>query len=124
LCTRPLKARKVMTGHRTRAQSDESGVSSASSRALQPQRCWVREQPDGDEFDMDALIRNRCDVQATGNGSERIYQSLLSQSRDLAVSLLVDTSLSTESWLEDRRVLDVGEGSTAGALPWPGRLWG
>lgn len=75
--------------------------------ALQPQRCWIREQPDGDEFDMDALVRNRCDIQATGNGSERIHQSLLAQNRDLAVSLLVDTSLSTESWLEDRRVLDV-----------------
>lgn len=75
--------------------------------ALQPQRQWLREQPDGDEFDMDALIRNRCDTRATGNGSERIHQALLTQTRDLAVTLLVDTSLSTESWLEDRRVLDV-----------------
>lgn len=75
--------------------------------ALQPQRQWLREQPDGDEFDMDALIRNRCDIRATGNGSERIHQALLTQTRDLAVTLLVDTSLSTESWLDDRRVLDV-----------------
>lgn len=75
--------------------------------ALQPQRQWLREQPDGDEFDMDALIRNRCDIRATGNGSERIHQALLTQTRDLAVTLLVDTSLSTESWLADRRVLDV-----------------
>ena len=37
----------------------------------------------------------------------RIYLSHREQSRDLAIAILVDVSLSTEAWVEDRRVIDV-----------------
>lgn len=77
--------------------------------ALRPRRETLRGQYDGSELDMDAVIRSRCDLAATGESSDRLYQATRQQARDLAVSILVDVSLSTDAWLEDRRVLDVAK---------------
>ncbi|MFY0989204.1 nitric oxide reductase activation protein NorD [Halomonas sp. C05BenzN] len=75
--------------------------------ALRPRRETLRGQLDGSELDMDAVIRSRCDLAATGESSDRLYLASRAQARDLAVDILVDVSLSTDAWLEDRRVLDV-----------------
>lgn len=75
--------------------------------ALRPRRELLRAQVDGGEFDMDALVRSRVDLLTTGVGSDRIWLNSRSSARDLATLLLVDTSLSTDSWVEGRRVLDV-----------------
>jgi nitric oxide reductase NorD protein len=75
--------------------------------ALRPRREMLRAQIDGPDLDMDAMIRSRCDLHAVGEGSDLIYQATRTQARDLAVAILVDTSLSTDAWLQDRRVLDV-----------------
>ncbi|MCB9987837.1 MAG: VWA domain-containing protein [Rhodospirillales bacterium] len=75
--------------------------------ALRPRREILRGQLDGTEFDMDALIRARCDLQAKGEGSDRIYLRPQNQTRDLAVSVLIDVSRSTESWIEGRQVIDI-----------------
>ncbi|TFH87705.1 VWA domain-containing protein [Billgrantia azerbaijanica] len=75
--------------------------------ALRPRREILRGQLDGAELDMDAVIRSRCDLAATGEASDRLYLATRQQARDLAVSILIDVSLSTEAWLEDRRILDV-----------------
>ncbi|SEK76509.1 nitric oxide reductase activation protein NorD [Halomonas daqiaonensis] len=77
--------------------------------ALRPRREILRGQLDGSELDMDAVIRSQCDLAATGESSDRLYLDTRTQARDLAVSILVDVSLSTEAWLEDRRVLDVAK---------------
>lgn len=77
--------------------------------ALRPRRETLRGQLDGSELDMDAVIRARCDLAATGESSDRLYLDTRTQARDLAVSILVDVSLSTEAWLDDRRVLDVAK---------------
>lgn len=75
--------------------------------ALRPRRELLRAQIDGAELDMDATIRAHCDLRATGEGSDNIYQAARCQARDLAVAILVDCSLSTDAWLEDQRILDV-----------------
>lgn len=75
--------------------------------ALRPRRELLRAQLDGNELDTDALIRSRCDLAATGETRDRFYLSTRQQARDLAVAILVDVSLSTDAWLEDRTVLDV-----------------
>jgi nitric oxide reductase NorD protein len=75
--------------------------------ALRPRREILRGQPDGTDLDTDAVIRARCDLLATGEDSDHIYLDARDQARDLAVAILVDVSLSTDAWLEDRRVLDV-----------------
>mgnify|MGYP001320429300 CR=1 FL=1 len=75
--------------------------------ALRPRREIVRRQLDGSDLDMEAVVRARCDLAASGAVSDRIYQAARAEARDLAVSILVDVSLSTDSWADDRRVLDV-----------------
>lgn len=75
--------------------------------ALRPRRTVLRAQPQGNELDTDAVVRSHCDQLATGVPNECIYLDCRPQARDLAVSVLVDNSLSTDAWLEDRRVIDV-----------------
>ncbi|AWK85297.1 nitric oxide reductase activation protein NorD [Azospirillum thermophilum] len=75
--------------------------------ALRPKRTLFTGQPDGDDLDLSALVRSRADLLAGGAGSERVYQTARSAARDLAVAVLVDTSLSTDGWVDGRRVLDV-----------------
>ncbi|RFF28017.1 MULTISPECIES: nitric oxide reductase activation protein NorD [unclassified Wenzhouxiangella] len=75
--------------------------------ALRPRRELLRAQLDGDEFDTDALVRMVTERAAGHSGSERIYSAWRDTSRDLAVATLVDVSLSTDSWLDDRRVIDI-----------------
>ncbi|MCW8969807.1 MAG: VWA domain-containing protein [Rhodospirillales bacterium] len=75
--------------------------------ALRPRRQILTGQPDGPELDMDSLVRSRCDLAAGGHVSSRVYLDARNNERDLAVALLVDVSLSTDAWIEGRRVLDV-----------------
>ncbi len=75
--------------------------------ALRPRRLVLTRQADGDDLDLEALVRSRCDLMAGGVGSDRVYTQLRNAARDLSVALLVDASLSTDSWIDNRRVLDV-----------------
>jgi nitric oxide reductase NorD protein len=75
--------------------------------ALRPRRQTLRAQSDGDELDLSALVRAVADRRVGLPGSERVYSSARAVRRDLAVAVLVDVSLSTDSWVEDHRVLDV-----------------
>lgn len=52
-------------------------------------------------------MRARTDLAAGGQGSDRIHLMSRPQVHDLAVTILVDVSLSTDSWSDNRRVLDV-----------------
>jgi nitric oxide reductase NorD protein len=75
--------------------------------ALRPKHEILRAQPDGEELDIDALVRARSDLLSGGSGSERVHLASKRQAHDLAVTLLVDVSLSTDAWIDNRRVLDV-----------------
>ena len=75
--------------------------------ALRTKAQIMRAQVDGGELDMEALVRARADLAASGLGSDRVYIQRRPMERDLAVAVLVDSSLSTDSWIENRRVLDV-----------------
>ncbi|MFP5514415.1 MAG: nitric oxide reductase activation protein NorD [Alphaproteobacteria bacterium] len=75
--------------------------------ALRPKRMLFTGQADGDELDLTALVRSRADFRAGGCGSDRVHQQARNAARDLAVAVLVDGSLSTDGWIDGRRVLDV-----------------
>lgn len=77
--------------------------------ALLPKREVLRGQYDGTELDMDALVRSRCDFLATGNCSESVYRNTRLQARDLSVAILIDVSLSTDSWIDGCRILDIAK---------------
>ena len=74
---------------------------------MRPRYETLRAQVDGDDLDLEALVRSRAEVLASGTPSDRIYLATQKRSRDLAVALLVDTSLSTESWVANQRVIDI-----------------
>ncbi|MFV2051581.1 nitric oxide reductase activation protein NorD [Aliiroseovarius sp. YM-037] len=81
--------------------------------ALRPRRILRPRQIEGSELDLDALITARVDMKATGESSDRIYQSMRSIDRDLSVAFLLDTSRSTEAAVGDTCVIDVARQALA-----------
>jgi nitric oxide reductase NorD protein len=81
--------------------------------ALCPRRILRPRQVEGTELDLDALIAAQIDIRATGQASDRIYQSLRQIERDLSVAFLLDTSRSTESAVGDTCVIDVAREALA-----------
>ncbi|MBR1168322.1 nitric oxide reductase activation protein NorD [Bradyrhizobium liaoningense] len=75
---------------------------------LRPRHELMRAQADGHDLDLDALVRARCDLRAgSSSGLDRVHVAMRPQGHDLAVTLLVDVSLSTDAWVDGYRVLDV-----------------
>ena len=62
---------------------------------------------DGRSVDIDNYIRNRTLNHAKISGDGRFYQETIKRHRDVCTLLLVDNSLSSDSWVQNRRVLDV-----------------
>ena len=85
--------------------------------ALRPGRVTTRGHLDGDELDMDAAVRAETDRLANGEGSERVWLQSRPEARDLAVSILLDVSRSTESAVTGRAVIDI-EREALDALAW------
>ncbi len=75
--------------------------------ALRPRHVVLPGQPDGDDLDLEAVVRSRVELLATGRGSNRIWRAVRPESRDLAVSILLDASRSTESAVTGRAVIDI-----------------
>lgn len=85
--------------------------------ALRPARIIRHAQPDGEELDLDATLRSVCDLRAIGCGSHRIWRQARPEERDLAVSILIDVSRSTESAVTGRPVIDIAREALT-ALAW------
>ena len=64
-------------------------------------------QPDGDDVDIEALVDARAAARAGHGDDARVYLKSRRRRRDFATTVLLDVSLSTDSWYEGRRVLDV-----------------
>ncbi len=75
---------------------------------LRARRVVLRRQLDGEEIDLDAYVDSYSSYRAGGNFSDRLYLSSRNLDRDMAVTVLVDISGSTDSWIaQGRRVIDV-----------------
>lgn len=85
--------------------------------ALRPAKQIRHAQPDGEELDLDATLRAVADLRATGRGSDRIWQQMRPEKRDLAVSILLDVSRSTESATTGRPVIEIAREALT-ALAW------
>jgi len=64
-------------------------------------------QLDGDELDLDAVVREASDRAAGCGGEQRLYRRLARRHHDWATVVLIDISLSADSGVAGRRVLDV-----------------
>lgn len=75
---------------------------------LKARRVVLRAQAEGDDVDLDALVRSRSEFRAGVAMSDRVYRSQRLLRRDLACVVLVDISGSTDGWLAGRqRIIDV-----------------
>lgn len=66
-----------------------------------------RRQTQGDAFDMDSVTDLFVDVMTGHTPSEKIYLSNRKKEKDLSVLLLLDVSLSSDSYADGNRILDV-----------------
>ena len=67
-----------------------------------------RRQLEGEEIDLEAYVDARADLIARRPMAQNLYRSVRPSRRDLAVTLLVDISGSTDAWIAThRRVIDV-----------------
>ncbi|MEX0344161.1 MAG: nitric oxide reductase activation protein NorD [Rhizobiaceae bacterium] len=85
--------------------------------ALRPRPQILTGQIDGDILDLEAVIRARADLKANGDPRDALWCQTQPHSRDLAVSILLDTSRSTESAVTGRAVIDI-EREALTALAW------
>lgn len=67
----------------------------------------VGRQLDGEEVDLPAMIDEMAARQAGHGGDARLYARLARRRRELAVTVLIDVSLSTDAYVDGLRVLDV-----------------
>ncbi len=75
---------------------------------LSARRVTRRKQLDGDDIDLNAWIDSYANFRAGGALSEALYQTRRTADRDLAITLLIDVSGSTDSWVgANRRIIDV-----------------
>ncbi len=99
-------ARAFAASIRGRTSRHVDAVRSEMAR-IELARRWRGRQLDGPEID-EAAVVDRLGLLAAGHsGSERLYRSRRRSAPGLCALLLIDTSLSTDSWIADRRVLDV-----------------
>lgn len=77
-------------------------------QALTPKHEVVHHQADGDDVELDELVRFTADRKHGLVDGSRLYRSTKKQQRDLSCLLLADLSRSTESHINnDQRVIDV-----------------
>ena len=75
---------------------------------LRPRRTALRRQLDGSDIDVDAVVAAFADRRGGGASDDRVYIDTRALRRDVAITLLVDTSASTDGWVAgDRRIIDV-----------------
>ena len=90
--------------------------------AFRPGRLMTVGHTEGDELDMERAVASAVDFTVSGRADERIWRQLRQQKRDLAVSILLDISRSTESQVpghghDGRSVIDI-EREALTALAW------
>ncbi|CAN5345299.1 nitric oxide reductase activation protein NorD [soil metagenome] len=66
-------------------------------------------QADGTDIDTDAMVERYGALIAGHTGEDRLYVARRPHVRDLAVLILLDASLSSDAWVDGRRVLDVAK---------------
>jgi nitric oxide reductase NorD protein len=74
---------------------------------IHQKRITVKKLQDGESIDIDSLVDWYVDIKSGRTPSDNIYLSKRKKEPDLAVLFLLDLSLSTDSYADGNRVLDV-----------------
>lgn len=67
---------------------------------------WVTRQKEGPEVDLNQVVDRVVQMKVGGHVTDNIYQKKMKKSHDLAIQILVDSSLSTDSYAQGRRIMD------------------
>lgn len=70
-------------------------------------RRQIRYQTQGEEFDIDAVTDMFVDLHSGQTPSEKLYYASQKKEKDISLLLLLDNSLSTDSYAAGNRVIDV-----------------
>lgn len=100
------EARAWLAGVRSGAARHIDALRAELSR-IELARRWRSRQLDGPEIDDDAVVERHAALASGHPGPDRLYRARLRSAPELAVLLLIDASLSTDGWIQERRVLDV-----------------
>jgi nitric oxide reductase NorD protein len=74
---------------------------------LEAVRAWRLRQPDGPDIDVDAVVGRYAGLRAGNCADDKLYAARRRHSRDVAMMVLLDASMSTDGWVANRRVMDV-----------------
>jgi nitric oxide reductase NorD protein len=67
---------------------------------------WLRGQRDGSELDLSAVIDRCAQMRAGSSSTENVYLDRQPMNHDFAIQVLVDSSLSTDSYSQGRRIIE------------------
>ncbi len=84
----------------------------AELKRLELERRWRNRQLDGSEVDIDALVDRQATLMAGRHPDPRIYVRRKVHDSELAMLILIDASLSSDSWVSGKRIFDVVRDST------------
>lgn len=73
---------------------------------LHPRRVMLPRQMDGDELDLEAVVKSQVDLACGQQSSDRVWQASRPMARDLGVAVLMDCSRSTEATVGDCTVIE------------------
>ncbi|MBM4778192.1 MAG: VWA domain-containing protein [Archangiaceae bacterium] len=100
------EASATLASTRARLVRATTGVRAVFEQ-LEASRAWKLRQRDGSDVDVDAVVARYGALRAGSCSETRLYATRRRHSRDTAVLVLLDASLSTDAWVANRRVLDV-----------------
>jgi nitric oxide reductase NorD protein len=66
----------------------------------------LKRQPNGNDFDIDAVIDGQVQLRSGHTPTEAIYLNQKKDIHDVSALILLDLSYSTDAWVKDARVLD------------------
>ncbi len=69
----------------------------------------INRQKDGPELDIDALTDMTTDILSRKSPSDRVYLNRRKKQKDLGITLLIDSSLSSDGYTDGNRIIDVAK---------------
>jgi nitric oxide reductase NorD protein len=94
-------------GARAVALRREVGDLRAELERVEVERAWRSRQLDGSEIDEDAMVDRHACLAAKTTPPDRLNRQRRPSAPSVATLLLIDSSLSTDGWVDDTRVLDL-----------------
>lgn len=74
---------------------------------IRNKRMLLRQQSQGDEFDLDAVVDLFTDIHSKHTPKENIYLDKRKLENEVSILLLLDTSLSSDGYVLGKRILDI-----------------